>query len=86
MKLRWMGHMERIDASHVPKCLTVSRPVKGIRSVGDQKWRWNDVVASDLKRGDLLEDWRETAQDREAWRSMVEDAMASINEQVAVEQ
>ena len=36
-------------------------------------------MVSDLKREDQLENWRETTQDRGAWRWLVEDAMADIN-------
>ena len=43
-------------------------------------------MASDLKRGDLLKDQRETAQDRGAWRCAVEDAMANISEQAEVKE
>ena len=53
--LRWLGQVERMDVSCVPKRLLVSRPVRGKRSVGGQKRRWNDAVAGDLKRGDLME-------------------------------
>ena len=73
--------MTRMDAFRVPKCLLMSRPVRGKRSIGGQTRRWNNVVVSDLKRGDLLEDWRETDQDRGAWRCLVVDAIANINEQ-----
>ena len=56
--------MTRMDAFRVPKCLLMSRPVRGKRSIGGQTRRWNNVDVSDLKRGDLLKDWRETDQDR----------------------
>ena len=56
-RLKWLGHMERMDTSRVPKYLLVSRPVRRKRSRGGQERRWNDVVVGDLKRGDLLEDW-----------------------------
>ena len=76
--------MERMDTSRIPKCLLVSRPVRGKRSVGGQKKRWNDVVVSDLKRGDLLEDWRKIVQDRGAWRCLVVEALGEINEQLKI--
>ena len=40
--------------------------VSGKRSAGGQKRKWNDVPMGDLKRCDLLEDWKETVQDRGA--------------------
>ena len=83
-RLRWLGHVERMDTSRIPKCLLVSRPVRGKRSVGGQKKRWNDVVVSDLKRGDLLEDWRKITQDRQAWRCLVAEALGKINKHTEV--
>ena len=38
-------------------------------------------MVNDLKREDLLEDRREIAQDRGAWRCLVEVAVCDINEQ-----
>ena len=50
-----------MEDSHLPKCLLVCRPASGKWSVGGQKRRWNDLVMSDLKKCDLLADWREVA-------------------------
>ena len=46
--------------------------------------KWNELVVSDLKKGDLLEDWRKIAQDRGAWRCLVEEALGEINKQAEV--
>ena len=43
-RLRWLGHLERLDDTRLPKCLLVCRPQAGKRSVGGQKRRWNDVI------------------------------------------
>ena len=56
--------MERMKDCHLPKCLWDCKPVSGMRSPGGQKRRWNDVLMGDLKRYDVLEDWKETVQDR----------------------
>ena len=61
---------------HVCKCLLMCKPAKGRRSVGGQKKRWSDMMMEDLKRCDLLEDWKETAQDRGAWRCFVMEALS----------
>ena len=45
-RLRWLGHIERMDDSQLLKCLVVCRPV-------GQKRRWCDVLISDLKWYDL---------------------------------
>ena len=46
------------------KHLLVCKPVCRKRSAGGQKRRWNDVLVGELKRCDLMDDWRKTAQDR----------------------
>ena len=45
-RLRWLGHMETMDISRLPKCLLVSQLLSGKRSVGGQKRRWNDLVVN----------------------------------------
>ena len=52
--LRWLGHLERMDDSRLPKCLLVCRPQVGKRGAGGQKRRWNDVVLRDLRICGLL--------------------------------
>ena len=63
-RLRWLGHLERMENSRIPKCFLVCRPVTGRRSAGGQKKRWCDVLVSDLKWCDLWDDWRKIAKDR----------------------
>ena len=58
-RLRWLGHLERMDDTRLPKCLLVCRPQAGKCSAGGQKRRWNDVVLGDLKKCGLLPGWRE---------------------------
>ena len=61
---RWLGHVERMKDSRLPKCLLVCKPASGKRSSGGQKRRWNDVLMGALKRCNLLEEWTETVEDR----------------------
>ena len=78
-RLRWLGHLERLDDTRIPKRLLVCCPLGGKRSVGGQKMRWCDVIVRDLKRCDLVPDWRDTAHDRDVWRQSVEDGAAELN-------
>ena len=50
-------------------------------SVGGQKCRWNDLIQRDLVRCGIEQDWRELAQDRSAWRGIVEMSVNIINEE-----
>ena len=78
-RLRLLGHLARMDDGRLPKQLLVCAPVDGRRAVGGQKCRWNDLVTRDLKKCGLTEDWRDLAQDRNAWRGIVKDSVESLN-------
>ena len=68
-----------MEGSRIPKYLIVCRPAHGKRSIGGQKRRWNDVLRDDLKKCDLLTDWREVAGERKAWRRVVKLASEDLN-------
>ena len=67
--------------SRLPKQLLVCAPAQGARSAGGQKCRWNDLVQRDLVKCGIEQDWRELAQDRSAWRGVVEMCVDSINKE-----
>lgn len=71
-----------MEDSLIPKCLLVCRPAHGKRSVDGQKRRWNDVLRDDLKKCDLVTDWREVAGERTAWRGIVKLASEYLNHQL----
>jgi hypothetical protein len=77
--LRWLDHLERMEDSCLPKCLLVCRPAACKCSVGGPKKRWNDAVMEDLKKCDLVADWREVASVRVAWRGAVKLAADTLN-------
>ena len=78
-RLRWLGHLVRMDSTRLPKQLLVCRPLCGKRSVGGQRRRWNDLVMCDLKNCDLLADWRDIAKERSTWRALVGEAITDLN-------
>ena len=68
--------------SRIPKGLLVCRPLVGKRSVGGQKRRWNDLVVLDLKKCDLIPDWRGLACERGVWRGLVREATTELNQKL----
>ncbi|KAI5646743.1 hypothetical protein NE865_00998 [Phthorimaea operculella] len=71
-RLRWLGHIERMEEDRSAKKAYLGKPY-GRRPVGRPRYRWSDVVQSDLR--DLqAADWREAAQDRDKWRKLVSEA------------
>ena len=77
-----MGLVERMKDCRLPKRLLVCKPVSGKSSAGGQKRRWNDVLMEDLKRCDLhvLEEWKETPEDRGAWSCLMVEALTDLND------
>ena len=80
-RLRFLGHIVRMPDFRLPKQLLVCALTGGARSVGGQKCRWNDLIQRDLVRFGIEQDWRELAQDRSAWRGIVEMSVNTINEE-----
>jgi hypothetical protein len=64
-RIRWLGHVERMEDNAMPK-----RMLKG-RS----RRRWLDDVESDFKKMEV-KGWKEKMTDREQWRLVVEEAKA----------
>ena len=66
-RLRWAGHVWRREAED-PIRRAYEMNVKGKRSRGRQKMRWNDVIQKDLTIRELL---KEDAQDRQKWKAKI---------------
>jgi hypothetical protein len=71
-RLRWLGHVGRMDDSRLPKKL-VFPVVSGFRSCGKPKKRWSYVVRDDLEQKGLVLHWYRTCSDRAAWQAMLFD-------------
>jgi hypothetical protein len=66
-RLRWFGHVERMDAeNYVSACREIE--VAGSRGRGRGRKKWKECVDDDMRRLGLK---KETAQDRAVWRSAI---------------
>jgi hypothetical protein len=65
-KIRWLGHVERMEDNAMPKRMLTGRP----------RTRWLEVVENDLK-GMKVKGWKEKMKNREQWRLGVEQAKAN---------
>ena len=80
-RLRWAGHVARMDVCLLPKTLLFSwlpqkRPAHGT------KLRWRDKVRKDLKHLGIEESsWYKEAQDRGHWRAMCKEGLATCTEE-----
>jgi hypothetical protein len=71
-RLRWAGHIIRMQ-DHLPsKKITLDKP-EGRRRVGRPNLRWMDGVTSDAGRLGIT-NWRIKARNRDDWRRLLESA------------
>jgi hypothetical protein len=73
-RLRWVGHVVRMDQQRPAKRI-LNAKLEDTRRRGRPKLRLEDVVDKDVKN---LEErkWRNVARDREIWQKLVRKAKA----------
>ena len=76
-RLRWAGHLARMDSSRVPR-LVHDRNPDGDRPRGRPKARWNDGVTQDARRYRAA-NWISRAQDRTFWNTLLRQAQGGNN-------
>ena len=72
-RLRWMGHVARMEEVRIPRKV-MEGTVAGRRPVGRPRLRWKDNVMKDLEDVGIqnpLEEWEGLAADRGMWRGPV---------------
>ena len=57
-RMRWAGHLVRMDESKLAKRVEVEKH-QGRRKMGRQQLRWEDCVRRDMRRSGEDERWRE---------------------------
>jgi len=73
-RIRWLGHIERMQDTAIPKKM-LYRKLYATRRTGRPKMRWLDDVSTDLRKMGINES-RDRERDREAWRRIVKEAKA----------
>jgi len=72
-RIQWLGHVERMDETAMPK-----RVLKGKlyeTRIGRPRIRWLEDVIANLRRMGIS-GWMEKARNRDQWRRIVEEAKA----------
>lgn len=72
-RLRWAGHVARMNNDELPKKLMLARPDR-VRRVGRPRLRWEDCVSEDCRAILRVANWRTAAQERQTWTRLIEEA------------
>ena len=84
MRLKWFGHVQRMDASRIPRRLYSWNPTHGRRRRGRPRTAWKDTINKDINKMDLgwsVEEAEVAAKDRSVWKFLVNQAVgASMHE------
>ena len=77
-RLRWLGHVARMDDMRLPKQLLFGELVRPRPRHGTKK-RWRDLAVADLRVREIEEKWYEMAQDRKRWSRVCKQCNAPEN-------
>ena len=71
-RLRWLGHVHRMEDGRIPKDLLYGELASGQRGIGRPHLRFKDVCKRDMKSISMDHDtWEDTASNRTAWKQQV---------------
>ena len=70
-RLRWLGHVSRMEDDRPVKSLLYGELTEGTRPVGRPKLRYKDTCKSALKCGNALGQWKAMVENRTEWRHTI---------------
>ena len=74
-RLRWAGHVERIEEGRSAFKILTGKPTEK-RPLGRPRHRWVDNIRMDLEEISIsARNWVDSAQDRNYWRALVNVAL-----------
>ena len=83
-RLRWLGHVVRMDDGRIPKDLLYGELAQAKRPTGRPQLRYKDVCKRDLKALGIDINGRESlASNRSAWRQAVQQGLLEFEEALA---
>ena len=76
-RLRWLGHVRRMEDGRIPKDLLYGELSRGKRSQGRPKQCFRNVCRKDLRDcGMDIDRWETLADNRDAWRNSVKTGVS----------
>ena len=83
-RMRWLGHVVRMDDGRIPKDLLYGELVQGKRATGRPQLRFKDVCKGNLIALNIDQNnWEATALRRSAWRQTVQKGLSNFEETLA---
>ena len=80
-RLRWIGHVRRMEDGRIPKDLLYGEMAIGSRKRGRPALRYKDVCKQDLKNCDInIAAWTTLAAERNDWKVAVKDGCKLLEE------
>ena len=77
-RLRWLGHVRRMDDGRIPKYILYGELALGRRTTGHPHLRYKDVCVRDMKAVDIdTMSWEGLAVDRTKWRSALKQHLTT---------
>lgn len=85
-RLRWVGHVSRMQDSRIPKNILYGELEIGTRATGRPLLNYRDVLKRDLRTANIdLQTWEESAKDRTSWRRIVHAGLSASEEKRATD-
>ena len=82
-RLRWLGHIYRMEDGRIPKDLLYGELASGKRSTGRPHLRFKDVCKRDMKATEIdVNKWEQLAGDRSQWRQAVTTGLRRSEEKL----
>ena len=80
-RLRWLGHVHRMDLHRLPRETLYGELRDGARRVGRPQLRFKDVCKRDMKGAQINADtWEALAKDRDTWHHKVKEGVHSAEQ------
>ena len=80
-RMRWLGHVHRMDDTRIPKLMMYGELSDGSRPIGRPKLRFKDICRLNLKELGIDEgSWSELAEDRAEWRGVLRRGLVTFED------
>ena len=79
-RLRWLGHVYRMDAKRIPRNMLYGQLATGSRRTGRPLLRFKDACKRDMRGCPINTDgWEQLASNRPKWRQTVKSGVAAAD-------